>query len=103
MPFNFYKASKIYVENKKNPIFLDLGANMGLFTFFISRLGYECNAFEPHPYYFSILEKRKKLISIEQKLKPHLKIPIINKLGISNFTGEAELFISKKNRLTFIF
>ncbi|WP_193741659.1 FkbM family methyltransferase [Prochlorococcus marinus] len=96
MPFNFYKASKIFVENKKNPIFLDLGANMGLFTFFISRLGFECHSFEPHPYYFSILEKRKKLISIEKNLKPNIKIPTINKLGVSNFHGKAELFFSNK-------
>ena len=93
---SYYKASKLFVENNKNPIFIDLGGNLGLFTFFIARLGYVCHTFEPHPYYFSILQKRRKLIGIEQKLKFNIRLPILNNLGISNYEGEAELFLSNK-------
>ena len=94
--FNFYKASNLFIENNKKPVFIDLGANIGMFTFFVSRLGYECHAFEPHPYYFSILQKRRKLMQIEKKFKKYLNLPIINNIGVSNFDGKAKLFFSNK-------
>ena len=72
---------------KKPKIFIDIGANKGLYTkYLLSKLDYiECHLFEPSKYNSQIL---KDSFSSKGKVK-------INELGLSNVNSRTKLFSDK--------
>ena len=72
---------KFIVDPKR--ICLDVGANMGLFTYFLSRYSPHVHAFEPNP-----LPQRGLRYVADQNVTIH-------QVALSNQTGEAKLVIPK--------
>ena len=72
---------KFIVDPKR--ICLDVGANMGLFTYFLSRYSPHVHAFEPNPVPLRILH-----YVVDQNVTIH-------QVALSNQTGEANLVIPK--------
>jgi FkbM family methyltransferase len=73
---------------KKNSIFVDLGGNLGLVSYYIHDK-FDCNIFiyEPNPICFDILINN---------FKNYKKIHIFNK-AVSNKNGRSKLYFSKEN------
>jgi FkbM family methyltransferase len=76
--FNFYKNNK---ESFKNA--LDIGANIGLHSIILSKLGYKVESYEPDPHHFKILNKNFKLNKIKNKIH---NLAVSDKKSIENFT-----------------
>ncbi len=72
---------KFIVDPKR--ICLDVGANLGLFTYFLSRYSQHVHAFEPNPLPLRVLR-----YVVDQNVTIH-------QLALSNQTGEAKLVIPK--------
>ncbi len=72
-------------------VFFDVGANIGLFTFYIKqyRPNMTSQCFEPHPNMATCIRKT----TTENSLK---KV-IVNEVGLSDKIGEFKLFLSNRN------
>lgn len=88
--FNMFLAARLLAHGR-NTIFFDIGANIGMFTFYVIRSGFECHTFEPHPYYQQVLQTRRRLLGLEQIFRSVGRI-YLNNLAISNRSGPAQLF-----------
>lgn len=75
--FSFY-----YVHRKHYKKVLDIGANLGLHTILLSKLGYHVEAFEPDAMHFSILQKNIELNGLNSA--------ILHNVAVSNHSGKAE-------------
>jgi len=88
--YNMFLAAEKFAE--KNTIFIDIGANIGLFSFNIIRNGFRCIAFEPHPEYFKILCRRKFWFDIERIFKSNLGELSIDNTAISSGESSQKLW-----------
>ena len=90
--FAFHELSLFtkYIQLKKNFRFaLDVGANLGLHTIVLSRLGYKVKSFEADPDTFKKLKKN---------LKSNMcKNYTLYKFAISNFSGKSKFYQVKDN------
>ena len=77
--FLFYNKNKLKYRKV-----LDIGANVGLHSIILSKLGYKVTAFEPDKMHFNILKKNLKLNKIK-KIKIY-NLAITDKLGKFEFT-----------------
>lgn len=82
------------VTLNEGDVVLDVGANVGLFTVFASKKA-KCQvyAFEPVTYTFNILLETIKLNGVE-----NYAIPI--NIGLSNYSGYADINLSSENNLS---
>lgn len=98
-----------YIYKKKNIKALDLGANLGLHTIILNKLGYSVTSYEPDPFIFKRL--RKNILENKCK-KVHLKnlaifdkstklkfTRVINNLTGSHISTEKKSY-GKKNYIT---
>ena len=69
-----------YMIPKHNGCFIDIGANIGLWTFFMAKKGIKVHAFEPTPRIYKILKKNNKY--------PHVTT---YPYALGEFTGTANL------------
>lgn len=90
----FYAGSKL---TDQNTIYFDIGANIGIFSFSMIRNGFDCYAFEPHPYYTKTLKLRKKLLQLEKIMKPWSKFGQLHIIEqpISDSQKNIDFFIHK--------
>lgn len=91
---NLLKVAKRFAQKYPDAIFFDVGANIGLFTYYIVRINKKCHCFEPHPNYFNILKIRLVLLKIEKIFKNKIVLPTINQLGVSKEIGSLFLNFS---------
>ena len=93
--FNFYKKNKIYYKKV-----LDLGANVGLHTIVLSKLGFDVTAYEPEKIHFKLLKDNCKLNKVKCKI---INKAVYNKNGsikmikIHNHTPASHIAGEKKN------
>jgi FkbM family methyltransferase len=83
-----YMIFKVFPQLNKKSIFIDIGANVGFVTQYITDK-YNCKiyAYEPHPKAYSYL--KKKFIN-------NKKIEIINK-AVSNKSGTSKIYFHEKD------
>ena len=94
-------AFNFYIENKnKYKKICDIGANIGIHTVILCKLGYNVTSFEPDPLHFNNLTNNCKL----NKIKPNLiKAGVYNQNSYLNFVRVVEhspkshLSVSSKN------
>ena len=100
IPFNFYHLIRVNKYKKKslpelslikflcspNGNSIDVGANLGLYSYLMSRYTKQLHAFEPNPYPLRYL---KKLNKGNTKIYP---------IAIGNVNQEVELFIPKNHK-----
>jgi FkbM family methyltransferase len=77
-------------REKKNPVIVDVGANIGIVTQYLRNHGKKIYAIEPASEYFEALKKNKEFNEWDD-------VEIFN-FAISNKDGEAELRLDQKNR-----
>lgn len=93
--FNFYKKNKKYYKKV-----LDLGANVGLHTIVLAKLGFKVTSFEPENIHFNYLKNNCKLNIVKCKI---VKKAVYNKNGkiqmikIHNHTPASHIVGEKKN------
>ena len=75
--FSFYWLNKSRYKKV-----IDIGANIGLHSIILAKLGYEVNAYEPEHDHYSKLEKNLALNNVKVKAK---KVAISNKFGEATF------------------
>ena len=82
-----FRKFKVYSYLKKDSVFIDIGANIGLYSLFVSdKYNSNIECFEPHPQAFNILSKRFK-----NKTKVKL-----NNLAVSDVEGTTELYLHQE-------
>lgn len=87
---NMFLAART-LSTGKDTIFMDIGANIGVFSFFAVRAGCECHAFEPHPYYNHVLKTRAQLLKMERVFRPVGNLQVHN-VALSDQTGHTTLY-----------
>jgi len=93
--FNFYKKNKKYYNKV-----LDLGANVGLHTIVLAKLGFKVTSFEPENIHFKYLKNNCKLNMVKCKV---IKKAVYNKNGkiqmvkIHNHTPASHIVGEKKS------
>lgn len=95
---NIFKTTVELLREHPNATILDIGANIGIYSFFSVRLGYNCHAFEPHSFYFAELEKRRSLLKMEKALKVFNNIGQLKiwNLALTNTKGKTKLYLHDK-------
>ena len=66
-------------------LFVDIGANLGFYSFLAARRGFQTHLFEPEPGHFEFLKRNRHLFHQ------------IYQFALSDEEGEARLFLSKNN------
>ncbi len=86
-----YKNSDLYTILKQythdNTIFIDIGANLGVYSLLAKELGAYTVLFEPEPRHYSFLSRNKSVFDE------------IYCSALSSFEGEATFFVAKDNNL----
>lgn len=77
--FSFYLANR---ERYKNTI--DIGANLGLHSILMAKLGFTVTSYEPDDRHFDWLDERLKLNGVQDKVTP-IKAAVSNENGMSEF------------------
>lgn len=88
--FDEYMLFSFYSRNTKTyrKIF-DIGANLGLHSVFMSRLGYQVDSFEPDPHHFELMTQNVKRNNC-QNIRLH-------QAGVSDQSGQLEFVRVKGN------
>ena len=88
--FNELSLFSMYIKHKKKyKIAFDIGANLGLHSIVLSKLGYQVKSFEPDPDTYKKLKKNLKI----NKCKNYK----LYNFAISNFYGKSNFFQIKDN------
>jgi len=88
--FNMLLAARCLAKGS-DVVFFDIGANIGMFSFFVARAGSDCHIFEPHPYYYRVLQTRARWLSLERLFR-RLGNLYINNIALSNRVGQGTLY-----------
>jgi FkbM family methyltransferase len=98
-------AFNFYIKNKKNyKKVCDIGANIGIHTVILSKLGFKVTSYEPDNIHYNFLRKNIALNRIIAKTK---KVAIYNKKGFFKFvrvldhSPKSHLHVSSKNIKSF--
>ncbi len=94
-------AFNFYIKNKyKYKKISDIGANVGVHTVILCKLGYKVTSYEPDPVHFSYLRKNCRL----NKIKPRLvkagvydKNSYLNFIRVVDHSPKSHLSVSSKN------
>lgn len=84
--FNINDQPDLIIAEKlvdENSIFVDIGANIGLYTKYLSPFTKQVKAFEPVPFTFEMLSKNVRKFA--------LKNVVLNQIAISSTDGEATI------------
>lgn len=87
---NMFLASDILHEDGKH--YLDIGANIGIFSLYNIRKGRNCISYEPHPYYFKVLKFRNFFLNIEKLIKSKLGVLKIYEYGVLDSIKFSKLY-----------
>lgn len=79
----------------KDDVWLDLGANIGVFTCLVLMRGGRCIAYEPEPTNFTLLQMNTELYN---KTHPDNKGYLLIKKGVHLFNGKSQLYLTKNNK-----
>ena len=86
-----YKKSDLYAVLKQyigdDTIFIDIGANLGIYSLLAKELGAYTVLFEPEPRHYSFLSRNKSIFDE------------VYCSALSNFEGKSMLFVAKDNNL----
>ena len=82
--------SSLYNLNPQDIYFLDLGANIGWYSFFVAKYGYNILSFEPS-------ETNNYILKKNYCLNRELNVTFINK-GLYNDEQKCDLYINKNNK-----
>ncbi|MBP9841515.1 MAG: FkbM family methyltransferase [Simkaniaceae bacterium] len=75
--FSFYLANRNTYKNV-----IDIGANLGLHSLLLAKIGFQVTAYEPDPYHFQILQENMAL--------NHVKTVTAYQAAVSNQSGKAQ-------------
>lgn len=94
--FDYYQEDAYeneFVQVKKSDVVIDAGANMGVFSVLAAKKGAKVYAFEPQPYFNSILCKNISLNQFDETITPI-------RCGISDHKGQFPMSIDRGNLLS---
>ena len=85
---NRYIKSDLYflmksINSTNNKIFVDIGANLGIYSLLAKRLGFTTYLFEPEPGHYAFLKRNDYIFGN------------VSNNALSDFSGEADFYISK--------